>query len=85
MVTDTSRAAFNEVKPELGDRQQLVLNTIKRAKRPVNDQEIADFLRKPINTITPRRNELVSLEAIELAFKATYPVTNRKVCYWRVK
>lgn len=84
-IRDTSKAAYEEVSPELGDRQKVVLETISRAKRPVNNQEIADFLKKPINTITPRTNELVSMDKVELAFKAIYPVTNRKVCYWQVK
>lgn len=84
-VRDTSLAAYEEVSPELGERQQLIYDTIGRAKRPVNNQEIADFLNKPINTITPRTNELVSLEKVELAFKAVYPKTNRTVCYWRRK
>ena len=84
-VRDTSMAAYKEVAPQLGEKQQLILNTIRRAKRPVNNQEIADFLRKPINTVTPRTNELVSLEVVELAFKETYPKTGRKVCYWRSK
>lgn len=84
-VRDTSVAAYKEVTPQLGDRQQLILNTIRRAKRPVNNQEIADFLRKPINTVTPRTNELVALEAVELAFKETYSKTGRKVYYWRSK
>lgn len=84
-IRDTSRAAYEEISPELGDRQKVVLETIGRAKRPVNNQEIADFLGKPINTITPRTNELVGLEKVELAFKAVYPVTKRKVCYWRAK
>ena len=84
-VRDTSKRAFEEVAPELGDRQKVVFETIGRAKRPVNNQEIANFLGKPINTITPRTNELVGLEKVELAFKAVYPATKRTVCYWRVK
>lgn len=84
-VRDTSISAYKkDVEPSLGDRQRLVYETIKRAKRPVNNQEIADYLKRPINTITPRTNELVALNKIELAFKEVYPATNRKVCYWRV-
>ena len=84
-VRDTSLSAYNDVSDTLGDRQKLVLETINRAKRPVNNQEIADFLHKPINTITPRTNELVGLDKVELAFKGVYPSTKRTVCYWRSK
>lgn len=82
-VRDTSKLAYEDVKPELGKKQALVLQTIAKAKRPVNNQEIASHLALPINTITPRTNELLSLNKVELAFKATYPQTGRKVCYWR--
>lgn len=84
-VRDTSRFAYEEVAPKIGQKQRLVLETIKRAKRPVNNQEIASYLVLPINTITPRTNELLGLDEVELAFKAVYPVTGRKVCYWKAK
>lgn len=84
-VRDTSIAAYREVEPKLGDKQKLVLDTIKKAKRPVNNQEIASHLALPINTITPRTNELLSIDKVELAFKAVYPPTGRKVCYWKIK
>lgn len=84
-VRDTSLAAYKEVSPKIGKKQKLVLDTIKGATRPVNNQEIANRLSLPINTITPRTNELFSLAKVELAFKAIYPATGRKVCYWKVK
>lgn len=83
-VRDTSVAAYKEIKPDVGEKQALILGTIGRAKRPVNNQEIAKFLKKPINTVTPRTNELVKLGRVELAFKEVYPATNRKVCYWKI-
>ena len=84
-VRDTSLEAYRDIYSMLGDRQVQVLSTIARAKRPVNNQEIASHLALPINTITPRTNELLGLEKVELAFKAVYPATGRKVCYWKVK
>lgn len=84
-VRDTSLLAYDEVQPSIGKKQALVLQTIAKAKRPVNNQELSDHLKIPINTITPRTNELLGLDKVELAFKATYPVTGRKVCYWKTK
>jgi hypothetical protein len=84
-VKDTSLETFYDIKSSLGDRQKVVLETIQHAKRPVNNQEIANFLHRQINTITPRTNELVELGKVELAFKAVYPTTNRRVCYWKAK
>lgn len=84
-MNSTSLEAYhNEVKPNLNKKQQLVLRAISVARRPVCNQEIADYLKKPINTITPRVNELVKSGAVTVAFKAPYPVTKRKVTYWRI-
>ncbi len=84
-VRDTSKLAYDEVQPTIGKKQALVLQTIAKAKRPVNNQEIANHLLIPINTVTPRTNELFSIAKVELAFKAIYPATGRKVCYWKLK
>lgn len=84
-VRDTSKLAYDEVSPNIGKKQALVLQTINKAKRPINNQEIASHLALPINTITPRTNELLGLDKVELAFKAVYPTTGRKVCYWKTK
>jgi hypothetical protein len=84
-MRDTSLAAYNEVAPKLSKKQYLVLHTIAKAKRPVNNQELSAYLTAPINTITPRTNELIQLGKVELAFKAIFPKTGRKVCYWKIK
>lgn len=83
-VQDTSLDAYyGEVKPKLGEKQQRVLNVIRSARRPVCNQEIADWMNQPINTITPRVNELVEKGLVEQAAKEIYPKTNRRVIYWR--
>lgn len=83
-VQNTSKQAYKEeVEPSLGHRQQEVLIALKMAKRPINNQELADYLHKPINTITPRTHELVELGKVEEAFRAVYPKTNRRVIYWK--
>jgi hypothetical protein len=84
-MRDTSLAAYKEVEPKLAAKQQAVLDAIAKAKRPVNNQEISIHLHMPINTITPRTKELVELDKIELSFKAVFPQTGRKVCYWKIK
>lgn len=85
MIQSTSLEAYNDIRDSLGERQKLVYNTIKSAKRPVCNQEIADYLRKPINTITPRVNELVKLELVIEAGREIYPPTNRRVIFWKLK
>jgi len=85
-VRNTSRQAyFNDVVPKINEAQMVVLAALQKSKRPVNNQEVANFLNKQINTITPRMGELVKMGLVEEAFRAIYPVTNRRVIYWRKK
>lgn len=82
-VTDTSaQVYFGEVLPRLGDKQKRVIKALQKSKRPVCNQEIAEYLGQPINTVTPRMNELVKLGMVRMAGKAVYPKTNRRVIYW---
>lgn len=61
-VTDTSRRAYETVKPRLGAKQAQVLEVIRRAgDHGVTDEEISKALGWGINRVTPRRNELVKL------------------------
>lgn len=57
-MQSTSLDAFDGIKKDLGKRQADVLRAIKVLGKPTN-LEIANFLGKPINSITPRTNELV--------------------------
>ena len=59
-VRATSLAAYNLVKPTLGERQSAVLDALKSLVA-ATDLEIAKHLDWPINTVTPRRGELVEL------------------------
>lgn len=54
---ETSGMAYDSVKPELGKRQRDVLRSLQFG--PKTNQEIAEYLNLPINSITPRTNELV--------------------------
>jgi DNA-binding MarR family transcriptional regulator len=85
-VQDTSAEAYyRDVRPQLGPKQKRVLDVIHHAKRPVCNQEISGHMQLPINSVTPRVNELVSKGVVEMAFKGIYPGTGRRVIYWRVK
>jgi hypothetical protein len=84
-VQQTSLAPyFDEVRPTLGQRQQRVLMAIRQIG-PACNQQIADFLQKPINTVTPRVFELRKLGKVELDRKDIYAGTGRKVIFWKEK
>lgn len=83
-VRDTSMEVYHkEVERHVGQNQLAVLNALQISKRPVCNQELSIYLKRPINQITPRVNELVKMGRAELAFKCVYPATNRRVCFWK--
>lgn len=83
MLQQTSLLAYhNDVRPTLGQKQARVLNAIKALGTACN-QEIADYLHLPINSVTPRVFELRALGKVEMDRKDLYPATNRTVIFWR--
>lgn len=83
MNTTSLEAYYGEVVSHKTTMQRKVLELVLSAKRPVCNKEIADKMDMPINSITPRVNELVKGGRMEAAFKAIYPPTGRRVTYWR--
>lgn len=83
-VRATSRQAFfTDVRPKLGQKQREVYQALLVSKRPVCNQELADYLGWPINAVTPRCQELRELGKVKEACRAVYPKTNRRVIYWK--
>ena len=83
MIRETSKEAFEEVKENLGERQLLVLNALRKIQ-PATNSMIAQYLNKPINTITPRVHELRNQKKlVTYAYTEICPVTKRKAMFWR--
>ena len=60
-VQETSLDAFTELKKgKLSARRQEVLNGFEQLKTATN-LEVSDLIKIPINSVTPRTNELVKL------------------------
>lgn len=57
-VALTSKLAFKKINKKLGNNQMAVYRALKKLGH-ATDLEISDYLGKPINEVTPRRNELV--------------------------
>ena len=82
-MRSTSLDAFNEIKPELGDRQKMVLYGIKQLGCPTN-LELSKYLNIPINQITPRTNELVKYGIVIECEKRECSISHRIVWSWRI-
>lgn len=80
-VADTSKAAYAEISYQLGPWQMQVYRLLKRVG-PMNNLEIAEWLDKPINEITPRVHELREKGLVEEAYK-DIGKKGKNVYYWR--
>lgn len=77
----TSHPAFKDDKNRDYCRRE-VFGAIRKLGE-CNDKAIADFLKWPINRVTPRRGELVDNGLVECAGKKKDPESNRLVNYWK--
>ena len=81
-VKATSLLAYAEILENLGERQLEVLKAIDKIE-PCSDLDLVDYLKKPINTITPRRNELVKMGLVVEAKVDISKQTHRSVTFWK--
>jgi len=80
----TSLLAYSEVLNDLCLRQAQVYGVIRKLKS-CNNQMIANSLRLPINSITPRVNELRKLHIVMMDKKELCPWTGRLTVWWRCR
>jgi predicted transcriptional regulator len=79
----TSILAYESIIESLGKRQIEVLKVLKQIE-PANNRIIAQSMRKPINTITPRVNELRKKGLIKAEPQFLFDeVTKRNTIAWR--
>jgi predicted transcriptional regulator len=69
----------------LGDRQFEVWKFLRDKPFGCNNRLIAEKLGKPINSITPRVNELVKMGLVEEHHIGTDRITKRQCIFWSLK
>jgi len=85
MVQDTSRHAYTySVLPNLGERQREVYDYLLE-NGPLTNLEIADSLNLPINSVTPRTNELVHMGLVHLYERRKCMVSGRTAMAWEAR
>lgn len=78
---ETSRIAFYDIKPQVGERQKRVLEALSTFGAMTNS-EIGEKLGWPINTVTPRTNELVKKKLVREFDRRHCTVTGRQAIVW---
>jgi len=79
----TSLLAYNQILDSLGRRQKIVFDIIEDLG-PLNNRQISTILNIPINSITPRVNELVKRKVVKEAYTDKDRISNRLSIYWKV-
>jgi len=81
-----------ELEIELGDRQQVVYDTLKRMEDGATAKELSVHLYQQgkvmsneRNSVHPRLNELIQLGLVQVSGKKTCQYTDRKVSIYKVK
>ena len=59
-MIDTSTETYRSVKPFLTEKQIKVLGALRMLNNSATNEQIADYLKWPINTVTPRTGELLA-------------------------
>lgn len=80
-VRSTSIQAFGDIQPRIGEKQQVVVNALIRFG-PMTNTEIAHRTKNPINTITPRTNELVKMGIVAEIDRRSCKITGKKAIVW---
>ena len=87
MIQQTSQLSLIDTikKGKIGKRQSQVIDLfVGEGYCFLNNRQIAEILNLPINSITPRVNELVKAGRLVEHKKMRDNVTNRLVIYWRL-
>ncbi len=81
MIQNTSKIAYDEVKPSLGEKQAAVMVAL--GSDSLTNTELATRLGWAINRVTPRVFELRALGRVEQAEKRPCSITGRMAIAWR--
>ena len=82
MVQQTSITAYESIKEELGNRQKMVYETIKKLGEADN-LTISQYLKIPINSTTPRTKELRDKKLVGVS-RVGIGSTGRPVIFWKI-
>jgi hypothetical protein len=85
MIQDTSLEALQKVRSKITKSQDAVLKIIRQHPEGLTNAEIGYYARKPINTITPRTNELAKMGLIYDAGRRDCRVTHSSAHAWKAK
>lgn len=84
-IRQSSISSYIIALPTLNAKQNVVFEAFLKANCRITDRDLSKFLGWSINTVTPRRGELVKMGYVEDAGLTFDYETNRRVMTWRLK
>lgn len=82
-VRDSSRQAFAQIMPFLGEKQGRVLAVLRHSE-PLSNSEIAKLLGWEINRVTPRVKELRKMKLVAELGRRKCRITGMNVLVWGI-
>lgn len=81
-MRSTSLAAYKSIGRVINTRQKEVLLALEEIY-PACNRMVSEKSHLPINVVTPRMGELVSMGKVEEVYKDVDPKTGRRAIFWR--
>ena len=81
MIQQTSIEAYKSIQPHLGQRQEIIYDTIQQHPN-VSNHDLSRILGLEINTITPRVKELRDFGLIRYSMIKEDRITGKAVMCW---
>lgn len=89
MIAETSQESYQQIKEQLGERQQEILEALRdfdRAGKDATDYELTIYLgQHDPNYVRPRRHELVNIfKLVGFSQKRICSITGKKALAWKI-
>lgn len=81
MMQQTSLAAYSSIKSKLNRNQRLVLDALEEI-HPASNKQVAEYMKWPINSVTPRMLELRKKSKVVQAYVGR-DLGGRKAIFWK--
>lgn len=85
MIRETSLEAYMDLLPQLGERQQKVLDGFKKYGSHTDLEMVKLLVLNDANVLRPRRRELVKKGFIEEDGKKVCDISGKRVILWKIK
>lgn len=81
---NTAVQSYHDIIDSLPERRKKVYQALLKIQ-PACNLDVSEHLGIPINQVTPRMNELVTLDVVTEDHRGMCKQTNRRVIFWKIR